>query len=566
MRPQTADPVNTTPWIQCYIGAVNHVVKLLSAAVATTHMGLAVAQSDEPASELPKPAELEAAGAIVGDIIFDRQNVFDTTKPGENNALYRLANRWHIVTRESVVRNQLLFQTGDTFSARILEESERILRQNAYFYDARVEPVRYENGVVDIRVRTRDLWTLMPGLSVSRSGGENRTRVTISERNLLGQGVSLRFNYIENVDRESTSVDYFDRNLGKSWISVFAKYADSSDGDTVDFRLIRPFYELDARWSAGGTFLDDTREVAYYDLGNEAAEYAVDRDYHTATYGWSAGLRDGWVRRWSGGFVYDDNQFMPAPDGTLPVLLPADRKLVYPFVGFELLEDRFESTSNRDQMERTEDFFMGTRLRSSIGYATEGLGADRESLIYLLEASRGFGSIEKKALLLSSRFSGRIDEGSSANQELTLNARYYNQITDKRLFFMTLDASAGNNLDLDNLVDIGGDSGLRGYPLRYQTGDSRLLFTIEQRYFTDWYPFRLFRVGGAVFADAGRVWGENPVGGEQLGWLTDLGLGLRLAPTRASGRDVIHIDIAFPLDGDPTIDDVQFLIESKRSF
>ena len=39
-----------------------------------------------------------------------------------------------------------------------------------------------------------------------------------------------------------------------------------------------------------------------------------------------------------------------------------------------------------------------------------------------------------------------------------------------------------------------------------------------------------------------------------------------LAPTRSSGRDVVHIDIAFPLDGDDSIDSVQFLIESKRSF
>jgi len=545
---------------------VNRVVKILLISVAMAHTSAAAGQSDGNPGSLPTPGELESAGAIIGEIFLDQQNVFDTTKPAENNPLYRLANRWHIVTRDSVIQNQLLFQTGDAFSARILEESERLLRQNAYFYDARVEPIRYENGVVDIRVWTRDLWTLMPGLSVSRSGGENRTRVSVSERNLLGRGVSVRLSYVDNVDRESISFQYFDRNLDKTWVSLFTEFTDSSDGDTVDVRLIRPFFELDARYSAGATILDDTREVSFYDLGNEAAAYAVDRIQHTAFYGWSAGLRDGWVRRWSGGLVYDSNEFSPAPDGTLPTLLPADRKLVYPFVGFELLEDRFESTSNRDQIDRTEDFFMGTRLWASVGYATEDFGADRESLIYRFEASRGFGSIEKKALLLSSKYTGRIDEGSSANQSLSLIARYYNQITDKRLFFMTLDANAGNNLDLDHYIDLGGDSGLRGYPLRYQTGDSRLLFTIENRYFTDWYPFRLFRVGGAIFADVGKVWGDNPVGGEQLGWLKDLGIGLRLAPTRASGRDVIHIDIAFPLDGDPTIDDVQFLIESKRSF
>jgi hypothetical protein len=45
-----------------------------------------------------------------------------------------------------------------------------------------------------------------------------------------------------------------------------------------------------------------------------------------------------------------------------------------------------------------------------------------------------------------------------------------------------------------------------------------------------------------------------------------VGFGLRLALTRSASRKVIHIDVAFPLNGDPTIDDVQFLLESRRSF
>ena len=515
---------------------------------------------------LPDGKRLEADGAIIGNIIFDKQNVFDLSKPKENNALYRLANRWHIITRDSVIRNQLLFTEGDPYSERVVRETERVLRQNAFFYDARIEPVRYEDGVVDLRVWTRDLWTLMPGLSISRSGGENRVRVSLSERNLLGTGSSVRLNYVDNVDREETSIQYFDRNLGRSWTSLFVEFADASDGDTADLRIVRPFYQLDARWSGGLTLFDNSREVSFYDLGNEAAEYAAETERHNAFYGWSKGLDDGWARRFTAGFIYDDNRFAPVPGGILPTVLPEDRRFVYPYLGIEVLQDRFESTSNRDQIERTEDFFMGARLWASVGYASEGLGSDRESLLYRMDFSQGFGSMESKALLLSGRFSGRFDDGDGANTELAFNARYYNQVTDKRLFFMTLDASLGEDLDLDNLVDLGGDTGLRGYPLRYQTGESRFLLTIEQRYFTDWYPFRLFRVGGAMFADAGRVWGDNPLGSEPLGWLTDVGIGLRLAPTRASGRDVIHIDIAFPLNGDPTIDSVQLLIESKRSF
>jgi len=51
-----------------------------------------------------------------------------------------------------------------------------------------------------------------------------------------------------------------------------------------------------------------------------------------------------------------------------------------------------------------------------------------------------------------------------------------------------------------------------------------------------------------------------------LGWLKDVGLGLRFALTRSASSKVIHLDLAFPLDGDSTIDSVQILLESRGSF
>jgi hypothetical protein len=92
-----------------------------------------------------------------------------------------------------------------------------------------------------------------------------------------------------------------------------------------------------------------------------------------------------------------------------------------------------------------------------------------------------------------------------------------------------------------------------------------MLFSIEQRYFTDWYPWRILRVGGAVFVDVGRSFGDNPVGGQSLGWLRSVGFGLRLAPTRGAGK-VFHIDVSFPLDGDPSVDSVQISLDRKVGF
>ena len=511
-------------------------------------------------------AKLEANEVIVGEIILDKQDVFDLSNPKENNWLFRLANKWHIITKDEVITRQLLLQPGDRYLQRNVDESERILRRNTYFYDASIEPVNLANGKVDLRVTTKDVWTLNPGFSVSRKGGENKTVVDIEELNLLGRGQLIRLARSDDVDRVSKSIEFEDKQLGESWVALNALYADNSDGESSFLSLVRPFYALDARWAAGVIVSDIDQRGVLYDLGEKAAEFQQERSYISAFGGWSAGLKNGWVRRYTAGFVVDETRFTDVVDATLPAAVPADRELVYPFLGIEILEDSFEETVNRDQIQRTEDLQTGLRFAASLGWSDEDFGADRNALLYSASASRLFGSIDDVALALSGNASGRLESGTTANALLSVRARYSHRFSEKNSLFATLSTTAGHNLDLDAPVELGGDTGLRGYPLRYQSGESSLLLSLEQRYFWDWYPLRLFRVGGAIFADVGRTWGDHPLGGEELGWLKDVGFGLRFAPTRTGSRKIVHLDIAFPLDGDPSIDEVQILLESKKSF
>jgi len=511
-------------------------------------------------------SSLSAQKSIIGNIELKTQDVFDLSKQEENNWLFRLANRLHVVTKDRVIRGQLLFETGEKYNERLIKESERILRQNPYLYDANIKTTERENGTVDLEVITKDVWTLGPDLSLSRKGGENKSRFGIEEQNLFGLGQKVRFNHEENIDRRSNTFEFSDRHLGQSWVSMLVQIANSSDGETQQFRLIRPFYALDTRWSSGIQLFNNAGRGALYILGNEAAEYKSKRKFAKIFGGWSRGLRGGWAKRWTAGVVFDQAQFSDSPTPTLPSALPADRKLVYPFLGFELLQNEFGIARNLDQIGRTEDFLLGVRFAGSLGWADHSLGADRDALLYFTSISRGFGSLKKKALLLSANGSGRLESGNTRNAIATISARYYQTQSQKRLFFATLQATVGVALDLDNPVQLGGDSGLRGYPLRYQNGKSKILMTIEQRYFTDWYPFRLVRVGGAVFADVGRVWGDNSLGGKPLGWLADVGIGLRFATTRSSSNKTIHLDVAFPLNGDDSIDSVQIQLEAKRRF
>lgn len=517
-------------------------------------------------SGVPDDASLEASGVIVGDIIFDREDVFDLTNPEEDKWLYRLANKWHILTQERVIQNQLLIGTGDAYSRRELDESERILRNNSYLYDAAIKPVNIENGKVDLLVATKDVWTLKPGFSYSRKGGETKTVVEIEELNLLGRGQLIRFSHSDDVDRISKTFEIQDKQLANSWVSLTALYSDNSDGESSFLSVVRPFFALDTRWSAGVTASRSDASELLYDLGEKAAEYQQDRQYLRAWGGWSSGLRNGWVRRYSAGLVMDENRFSNVVDAELPPAIPQDRDLVYPFLAMEIIQDRFETTTNRNQIQRTEDYLTGFRFNASLGWSDESIGADRNALLYDASASRFFGALDGIAFAVAADLDGRLESGSAVNSRLSLLARYSHRLSERSSVFTTASATFGHDLDLDSPVELGGDSGLRGYPLRYQAGESRFLLSVEQRYFWDWYPFRLFRVGGAIFADAGRVWGDHPLGGEELGWLKDIGFGLRLAPTRTGNGKIIHVDIAFPLDGDASIDDVQLLLESKASF
>jgi hypothetical protein len=45
-----------------------------------------------------------------------------------------------------------------------------------------------------------------------------------------------------------------------------------------------------------------------------------------------------------------------------------------------------------------------------------------------------------------------------------------------------------------------------------------------------------------------------------------VGFGLRLGNSRSAQGNVLHLDVAFPLDGDSSINNVQFLIQTKKSF
>lgn len=524
------------------------------------------ALEQEPVQPVPTFAELEAAGATIGEIRIRNQNIFDTEDPTEDKLLFRWANALHIQTRAGVIERALLFNRGEPLSVRLIDETERLLRSNRYLYDVRIRPVAIHDGAVDIEVATRDSWTLDPGVSAGRAGGASSSAVTLREYNLLGTGIAVSYGHSNNVDRSGSEFQISNDRAFGGWTSLSYSLAHNSDGRREAAKVAQPFYALDTRWAAGVTASKDDRIDAVYNAGNVVSQYRH-RQYQAEVFGgWSEGRIDGWVRRYSVGVSQQDDAFAVEPGLIAPAQLPPNEKLVAPFVRFELIEDRFEKARNRNQIERPEFFALGLASILQLGRATTGLGSSRDAWLYSGSISRGFEPATEHTLTASAAISGQYADGQVRRQRLGGQAQYYQRQDRGWLFYAAASGDALTNPESSDALLLGGDNGLRGYPLRYQSGNRRALFTLEERLYTDLYWFRLLRVGGAAFLDAGRAWGGGSTNTVDPGWLSNVGFGLRIFSVRAAFSNVLHVDVAFPLNPDVNVKKVQLLVKTKTSF
>jgi hypothetical protein len=518
---------------------------------------------------LPSDQELEAAGARIGGIEIDTVQVFDLSDPQDDNWLFRTADHRHKGTRVSAVAAQLLFRRGDLYSRRLLDETARNIRLNSSFLrEPVIRPIRYHDNVVDIQVITHDVWTLQPGVTFSRSGGSNTTGIDISDSNVFGFGKYLEIGHGENVDRSSTYLDWADPNVWGSHWADGALYSRNSDGTVWGVGAGLPFYSLEARNDGGADVGDNHSVFTRYRLGQ--AYDAYDDDWRTADLyiGEALKVTDLWSERLLLGWRIDRSRFGVSPDQTIALLapLPQNRDLSYPFVRMQWIENSYATMRDLNLIARTEDVHFGLDASFGLGVATTAFGSDRDSVLADTEINYGWQLGDTQQLFLATRLASRFEDGALHDAIITWTSSYYLTTSDHTRMLVRFSGDAGHDLDGDHTLQLGGDTGLRGYPLRYQNGNQRALLTVEERLYTNYYLFRLVNLGAAAFYDMGRTWGTTLVPTPQLGLLKDVGVGLRLGNARSSFGSVIHIDLAVPLDRAADISALQFLVSTRSSF
>lgn len=511
------------------------------------------------------------SNAKIRSILIESRDIFDLSDPEENNWLTRSMNALHIETRKRAIESQLLFKPGNTFNSELISETERLLRNQSYFYDASIGPYRVCGTEVDIAVVTRDMWTLTPNISFSRSGGENKSTLGITDDNFLGMGKKVFFNREENEDRTGYRIGYSDPNLFKSRWQTTLIYADTDDGEATTFALQRPFYKIGAEWSFGFDYRDHTLVKNRYYRGEKISEFQEYAQSYGLFSGVSLSVEGNVEKRLLFGYHYQELRFSPEANSPAPAPFPENRIVSYPWVGFNYLNNTFFRAININKIQQVEDLRDGKLITLRLGWSDKKWEADENRLILNNRFQDTLIASERQYAVVSLTQKGYWNEEKRRPENLNYQLHWQHYISGKQKrhnWYARLLLTRVSHLTPDKELSLGGDSGLRGYPLRYQIGDRRYLFTLERRYYSNWYPFNFFRVGGVLFFDAGRAWFANQDNGFNGGPLSNVGLGIRLASSRLQVAKVLQFDIAYPLqtEGDDSLSDVEVLIRGAVSF
>ena len=464
------------------------------------------------------------------------------------------------------MRRLLIFKPGERVSLRVIDETVRLIRQSSSVYDVDIRPVRYEDGVVDIAVTTRDTWTLEPGARIRRAGGVNSGALNIKETNLAGTGTTVGLERRTDVDRSGTAFQLSHEHLFDGWTSANLERVTYSDGSSATVGVTRPFYALDTRWAAGASASRFDRLDNVYEGGSKVSAYRH-RQHTAETFGgWSPGLVNGWTHRYSAGLSYSDDIYSIDPGQPLTPQLPPDKTRAGPFLRYEVVQDDFMPVMNRDRIQRPEYLTMGLASAIQVGRSLAVLGSTDQPWQLSANVAKGFRVSAGHELLTSANYSAQYGNSTGDVRSAGGAVRYFVPQHGAFLLYLAANGDVVRSPNFSDELLLGGDNGLRGYPLRYQRGRHRMLFTAEERYYSDWYPFRLFRVGVAAYYDVGRAW-TSQIANPSDRWLSDFGVGLRFLNARTSFGNILHVDLAFPLHKtDSSIRSRQLLVMTQKTF
>jgi len=480
----------------------------------------------------------------------------------------------HTTSKEKMIGQFLLLETGGVCTERERAESERILRLQPFLADATVHAVPDSTDGVRIEVETIDEIPTVFGMQVRDF---RPSALRFGNGNVDGRGLFLAgrvqrgFAYRTGVAIDATAYQVFG---GPYRLSVEVERAPL--GSAVSIHLGHPFFTVLQRtaWHVG--FSDVNRYINFVPAEGDPLSLGVERRF------WDAGgVRRLGLGRYSafGGALLTAEAVIPASvaviisdsgivadtSGGLGPPAPSYRNLrANAVVGVRALS--FTTVRGFDALTAAQDVATGLQLGTVVGRGTSRFGNDRDVFVAAdLYAGRGSASS-----FTAFRVEGeaRRDPDTDRWDSLVGSGRlaWYYKPADAHVVIGSVEFSGAWRQRVPFQLMLGDrEGGVRGFAASRSAGATRTVLRLEER----WAIGRLTRHGSfglAGFADAGWVSaGEAPFG-TNSGMKVGVGVGL-LAAFPPQSQRLWRVDVAAPVGSDPDAGwEVRFAISGTPHF
>ena len=470
---------------------------------------------------------LTYSGKKIRKIEVQRLNVFGSNindpTISSANQYTNILNKTHINTAEKIIRNNLLFKTGDTISPFILSDNERILRELSYIDDARIFLVPISDEEVDVVVVTKDVYSFgVNGDFIEFKKGN----VAIFDKNIIGSGHSVEFDIpfdFETSNKIGFGFNYSINNIKRSFIDFRTHYVNGLGIESYGLNVNRPFVASTTKY-AGGILLSKMQTTEHLDtmiipspLKYTLQDYWISRSFL---------LNSSAIKKVIIGARYYNNNIFERPFIFHDSYHNLQKYKV--FLGsIAYSRQQYYKTNLIYAYGRTEDLPFGGLVRITAG---KEINEFKDRFYLGFDASAGksihkIGYFYAGVAIGSYLYENKLEQGI-----MSANINYFSNLVTAGKFkirnFINLNYVRGINRFTDEYLNFINENGFAGFKNDTIRGNQRFSIDIESALFcpSDLLGFRFVIY---TFADMGLLSGTNVFASHNFN-LTSVGLGVRI--------------------------------------
>ncbi len=446
---------------------------------------------------------------VAGPSLFDDKN-------WQPDFIGKVGNYLHFKTRSWVIQNILLFRTGELFDRQKIGESERLLRKSGYFRDARIEVKPGASPATsDVRVITKDKWTLSPQLSYSAKNKNGY--IGIRDINLLGMGHSFETVATHDEDKNigwGGKLGYSINNIQGSFVDALLKIETNHKGNSLRLSLSRSFFTSTTKWAGGLDFNWRYNNQIFVDTTNTIKLIPNSFDSQDLWFGRSFPVWFGTGEFKTNSRFIVSGKYFKKHYKIRPKVLPDSNQIFQDYrlylFSSGIINRQFYKSYFVDGFGVTEDIPVG----SLISFTTGSDDHEFYNRWYFGTQLIYSGNIENLGY-----FSGNFEIGGFIpykrkweQNALRFDINYHSPLIYRRdwkgRIFIQNNFIIGTNRFNGEQLFLNRNSGMPGFDDNALTGTKRNVLDLEARIFSP-YSLLGFVLGGIVFADYGLISGKE---------------------------------------------------------